>query len=533
MSYLLFPGRHLINTRFQAEYLKEILKNGYENHSSFLSGKKRFQGKIEKIIFAVTSSNQSHSRYNPIPFFQRTIGVDRFARTLGFNGFRILGIPHYGHTTSFAEFTLREIRDQTEGEITLTPENCIVLCSTPEVVKLYQELGFSILTAELGLEKVPTPIDLIRKIGVCGAEWKEDREIVQEVAPSAVDWLADYPEIAERIARIYRDPLTTQDGGLTQGRNYSTYARGMNEIVRLKYLDIRENIRPGRIVDEGCADGALLTEICRDFPDSDFYGIDLSAEFAHRFQERQRAGEFSGTYVHFFLRNLLEPIFEPESMDTTICNSTLHELWSYGGGAETVRGYLRNKFLQLTEGGRLIIRDVVAPMNADQKLWLKFLGASEQTTSLEETSSDRSATSLNRLSDRQRFDLFAADFLKNNPQRKSEVCQWKIQGDKIETTLRFAAEYLSKKDYTDNWLSEMNEEFCFWDLDQWRKELNEIGFTLLESSSAHKATRIYCNEWIVKNRWEGKITLQDPDSGKSIDYPPTNMVIVAEKPQAK
>jgi SAM-dependent methyltransferase len=132
----------------------------------------------------------------------------------------------------------------------------------------------------------------------------------------------------------------------------------MNEIIRLKYLDIRNGIRSGRIVDEGCADGALLAEISRDFPDSDLFGIDLSAEFASRFHERQRAGEFGGAYVHFFHRNLLDRIFEPESIDTTICNSTLHELWSYAEQEKTVRAYLAEKFRQLRPGGRLIIRDV-------------------------------------------------------------------------------------------------------------------------------------------------------------------------------
>ena len=78
-------------------------------------------------------------------------------------------------------------------------------------------------------------------------------------------------------------------------------------------------------MDEGCADGALLAEVSRDFPDSDVFGIDLSSEFAGRFHERQRAGEFGGAYVHFFHRNLFDRIFEPGSIDTTICNSTLHE----------------------------------------------------------------------------------------------------------------------------------------------------------------------------------------------------------------
>ena len=87
--------------------------------------------------------------------------------------------------------------------------------------------------------------------------------------------------------------------------------------IRLKYLDIRDGIKPGRVVDEGCAHGALLAEISRDFPDSDLFGIDLSSEFAGRFHERQRAGEFGGAYVHFFHRNLFDRIFEPDSIDTT------------------------------------------------------------------------------------------------------------------------------------------------------------------------------------------------------------------------
>ena len=42
-------------------------------------------------------------------------------------------------------------------------------------------------------------------------------------------------------------------------------------------------------------------------------------------------------------------------------------------------------------------------------------------------------------------------------------------------TLRAAAEFLSKKDYVDNWRSEMNEEFCFWSFTQWREVLGDVG----------------------------------------------------------
>ena len=190
------------------------------------------------------------------------------------------------------------------------------------------------------------------------------------LAHSHASLFEDFPEVPQRIARLYQDPLTNQEGSLTATRNYSLYARGMNEIIRLKYLDIRHGIKPGRIVDEGCADGALLAEISRDFPDSDLFGIDLSSEFAGRFHERQRAGEFGGAYVHFFHRNLLDRLFEPDSIDTTICNSTLHELWSYAEQEQTVRNYLAEKFRQLRPSGQLIIRDVVGPEDSDREILL-------------------------------------------------------------------------------------------------------------------------------------------------------------------
>jgi hypothetical protein len=352
MSTLLFPGRHLVNTRFQADYLASLLGRAPAELPDLLAGGAVPTSPIDRVVFAITSSNQENSRYNPVPFHIRAIGVDRFARALlaapGAHAFtyRIVGIPHYGHTTNFAAFTLKEIDCQSEPPEPLAPENTLVLCSTPEVMRLYAGLGFSLAPAEHAANTnaagtpPAVPLDLVRVIGVTGEAWADAPLVRAELAEATRSLFADFPEVPRRIARIYQDPLTNQDGSLTEKRNYATYARGMNEILRLKYLDIRDAIRPGRIADEGCADGGLLAEIAGDFPDSDLYGIDLSAEFAARFQERKRSGDFAGVYACFHLRNLLDPLFEPASIDTTICNSTLHELWSYAGQEKTVRRYL-------------------------------------------------------------------------------------------------------------------------------------------------------------------------------------------------
>ncbi|MES2695928.1 MAG: methyltransferase [Verrucomicrobiota bacterium] len=541
MSTLLFPGRHLVNTRFQFEYLRSLLGRAPAEIAGLQPGPELPTTPIDRIVFAITSSNQENSRYNPIPFYIRAIGVDRFARSLQAASapfsYRIVGIPHYGHTDNFASFTLKEIAGQSERTDLLSPADTLVLCSTPEVIALYAQLGFSVAPAELGTQPPPaTPLALVRAIGEGGdLTAAAAHPLASELSSATRSLFADFPEVPRRIARIYRDPLTNQDGSLTEKRNYATYARGMNEILRLKYLDIRDAIRPGRIVDEGCADGGLLAEIAADFPDSDLYGIDLSAEFAARFQERKRTGDFGNVYTCFYLRNLLDPIFEPESVDTTICNSTLHELWSYAAEEATVRDYLAKKFAQLRPGGRLIIRDVVGPERGDDIVLLECRADDGEDLAPEQIPAERPAALLQRLSTRSRFRLFATDFLHDLRASGRRAPDTKIRYTEtaagIRLTLRAAAEFLSKKDYTDNWRSEMNEEFCFWSFPQWRTVLGEVGFHVLDRTSTSAGSRVYLNSWIAEHRYRDHARLLAADDpSRPLDFPPTNMVLIAEKP---
>jgi SAM-dependent methyltransferase len=537
MSYLLFPGRHLVNTTFQERYLKRVLGEAPSSLAGFIPGRTVPSKAPTEIIFAITSANQENSRFNPIPFHIRAVGVDRFARQLQTETklrYRLFGIPHYGHTKNFATFTIKEIALQSEYAIQLTPDNCLVLCSTPEVIELYRQLGFSIAPAEMSeATPPPTPIEIVREIGARGNDWRSGPLVAANLARSHFDLFEDFPEVPQRIARLYQDPLTNQEGGLTATRNYSSYARGMNEIIRLKYLDIRDGIKPGRIVDEGCADGALLAEISRDFPDSDLFGIDLSSEFAGRFHERQRAGEFGGAYVHFFHRNLFDRIFEPGSIDTTLCNSTLHEIWSYGLGEKSVRNYLEEKFRQLRPGGRLLIRDVVGPEESDRPVLLWCAGDDGQNLSPTELGEHqgREALWLQGLSTRSRFLLFAKDFL--GGRRPFAFDEVQHNGEPaFRLTLRQAAEFLSKKDYTDNWSSEMNEEFCFWSFPKWKQVLSETGFHIVEDSNQLKrGSRSYVNPWVVEHRYSGQVQLFGEDGG-TINWPPTNMALIAKKPFA-
>jgi len=549
MRTLLFPGRHLANTRYQEGLLLQVLDAPLAELP--FEGEAPEGERIGRVIFAVTSANQSHSRYNPVPFHARAVGVDRFARSLrealGVEC-RIVGIPHYRPSDRFAHNLVTEIEDSSEGLLRLSPENTVVLCSTPELMAQFRLLGFPLLPAEEAEETTPLrPLDLIKRLAELGEDWQGDGLIRRHLSPATYSLWTDYPELPTRIVRLYRDPLLNDEGSLTETRDYQTYAWGMSNpaIIELKYKDIAMAITEGRIVDEGCADGALLIPIARDHPDADLIGIDIAAEFLALCAERQRRGDFADSYVHFHQRNLLDESFEPGSIDVTICNSTTHELWSYGEGAKTLRGYLRHKHRQSARGGRLIVRDVVGPRDGEREVWL---WCNSEDGSNEEPLKDFAEEAAFReylvgLSTAARFLRFCQDFLAE--ERSPELAEvWpglkpvefreeeRDGRSYVVLSLRNAAEFISRKDYTDNWHSEMHEQFCFWDFEAWKRELPAAGWTVIETPSEPEAgSRVYLNPWIVENRYLGKVELFSEHGGALVPepYPPTNVVMVAER----
>lgn len=554
MAYLLFPGRHLCFTVGQAALLRGRLGKPIRQ-ASWLQragpSSPDASDAPDTLVLAITSSNQSNSRYNPIDFHLRAIGADRFVRALqgeaaaaggtwGPGGaaslrFRIVGVPHFGQTERFARHTLLEIEEQTEGAVCLTPANTLVLCSTPGVVEQYAALGFG-LAAE-GEERGPLPIDLVRRAAEAGETWADDRLLAEHLHPSSRSLWLDFPEVPRRITRLYRDPLLNEQGSMTATRNYAAYAWAMSNpaAVEFKYADVKDAIRPGRIVDEGCADGALLVPIARDFPDSDLIGIEITGEFLAQCRERQRRGDFGGTYCHFHQRNLLEDLFEPGSIDTTLCNSTVHELWSFGGQAPTVRAYFVRKIRQARRGGRLVIRDVVGPddMGRPVLMWLNDADGSNGDPLEEIVDPAALRKHLDGLSTAARFVRFARDFLRemraSGRRAPDTAVAWReetIDGRRcVALPLKHAAEFLAKKDYTASWDSEMNEEFTFWSFADWKRELESAGFHVLPLS------RAYTNPWLVDNRFKAKAELYERVGGGlvRVDYPATNLVIVGEK----
>ena len=504
---LLIPGRHHLLTTFQEKYLAGIV---------------RYQ-EIDAIIFAVTSANHSNTRRNPLPFYLRALSIEEFGRSLGIPCY-IYGIDDVGNAKNFSSYTVKRIHHESEGLFDLDPTNTVVVCSTP-VFEMYEKEGFQILTAELEDRKTwkhnsVMPWDIVERIAAA-KDWKNDPWIVENMHPASIDIWSRY-RCGEKVQMLFRDKMISDDGDITTTRDYNTYVRQMDDIAVLKYNETAPFIRAGRIGDIGCAVGSWIKLACNDsrWRESDFYGIEVARHLFDICQQRKHNGEFNNPFVFFSQRNAVTGLaFDKGSMNTIHTSSLTHEIESYGGRQELLT-FIKNRYEELAPGGVWINRDVVGPEDRDRMVLMRLSRADGRNDDFDRKHSTREnlAEYLKGLSTYGRFLRFAKDF------RAKEGYQLKysVDSDYIKLSLKDACEFMSRKDYIDNWESEMHETFCFWDFNDWKDHLTEVGFSIAEGSHT------YTNQWIVDNRLKGKVELFE-EEGARLDYPVTNMIMIAQK----
>lgn len=527
--YLLFPGRHQLLTNFQFDYLSGLLSNGL--HTAFdIHGKALPAGDIDAIVFAVTSANHSNTRRNPLPFYLRALAIREFTASLGVPVY-IYGIDDVGNLSNFATYTLKRIRHESDGLLDMTPDNTAVICSTP-VLEMYAPLGFSILPAELTnrhswQHSTALPWDVVERIATTDA-WEDDTYIHDHMHPSSRALWQQY-RLASKVQLLFRDHMIGEDGDITTTRDYNTYVRQMDNIAALKYTDTAPYIRPGRVGDIGCAVGSWIKLACDDvrLRESDFYGIEVARHLFDICQQRKHNGEFKNPFVFFSQRNAVTGLaFEPNSMDTIHTSSLTHEIESYGSRADLLT-FIRNRYAELRPGGIWINRDVVGPVDKQQRVLMKLNetdGGNDDIFNAAETR-EVLALHLEGLSTAARFRRFARDFRRKEGYTLGYE-DVTLRGERyVRLSLGDACEFMSRKDYTDNWESEMHETFTFWSLADWTRVLEEAGFTVLPVSKA------YVNDWIVANRLVGKVELFESvgEEIKPLAYPVTNMLMLAEK----
>jgi len=535
---LLVPGRHHLLTTFQASYLFRFCNGGMDGEVD-MDGRP-LEGRIDRVVFAVTSADHSLTRRNPLPFFARAMALHELGANLGID-LLVYGIPEAGNRSDFAEYAIKTIFHESEGTVSLTSDDCVVACATG-VADLYRKAGFRVWGAERSLSSPHLlPWEILEKIAA-DENWRKDREIADGIHPVSYRLLIRYG-FDRMLARVMSDPLLGADGDITATRDYGSYVRQMDQNIEQKWQDTEAFIKPGRIGDIGCAVGSWIAKASHDprFVNSDFYGIEITMALHDICLQRRHNGEFGTPNVWFAQRNAVEgTVFKPGSMTTIHTSSLTHEIESYAGRDALMR-FIGNRLRELEAGGVWINRDVVGPENPESRILLELStndGASPSADELAREHERLRGTGaplgewLASISTYSRFLVFAHDFRKAEGytleweeakrRRNADGAEGCTTNRLVGLTLADAMEFLSKKDYTDNWESEMHETFCFWSFSRWKENLENAGFSVSAKS------RAVTNEWIVNNRWLGKARLLD-ESENPLPWPPTNAILIAEK----
>lgn len=504
-QFVLFPGRHHLLTRFQADYLSRLVAPAGAT-----------------VVWAVTSANHENTRRNPVPYHRREAAIERFSVLAGL---RSLVVPVFdtAPTDRFADVTLKSVAVATGLE--LTPADTVVACSTPEVALLYEKLGFTIALVEADPEWAsagaapPRPWDVLTRLAAGDESWRELAH------PATLDVFARY-RLVEQVRAVANDPVVGDEGGLTATRDYRTYVEAFADGAARKWDLVRRHVRPGRIVDVGCGAGAILELADRDpaLRESDLIGVEIARHLYEECVHKKAQGAFTNPNVHFYRRNVLGgAVFRPRSVDTTLTFALTHEIWSYGERWDSLRAFVQAIYAHTVPGGVWVNSDVCGPDGKDRPVVLRLetgdgANPAAPRTDLADLPPAEVARYVAGLSTRARLDQFAVDYRFPLPYEP-------VAGD--PTTVRMplgaAMDYLTRKDYADNWLSEAQEQFCGLEFADWKGLLTDAGFEIDFASGTYR------NDWIVDNRIAPVAALTRPD-GEPLDWPATHVLLVARRP---
>jgi hypothetical protein len=112
-SYVLFPGRHHVLTRFQASYLKGLLGTRVAPDAT--------------VIWAVTSANHQTTKRNPVPFDRREAAIERLSVLEDLRSL-VVGVVDTPPTDDFAEVTVKAVAAATGDRVVPDPASTLVAC---------------------------------------------------------------------------------------------------------------------------------------------------------------------------------------------------------------------------------------------------------------------------------------------------------------------------------------------------------------------------------------------------------------------
>lgn len=529
-QYILIPGRHHLLTQYMYDYFCDIAKN--KNATTIRGESVSFDPQLQ-LVWAITSSNHSNTRRNPVPNYRREASVEIFMHDIP-AGALTYHIPNVGTTNRFADYLLKTISVESRGLTNLTPNNCVVATSTPSVIALFESLGYKILSIELdSLEpleyRAKTAWEILLELVEAKSYWRDSDAFKSKIHPASRQILEKY-DLGSLIVELHQDPLVGEEGDITETRDYEVYRQAFDQGAERKYKLLSRFIEPGRIVDIGCATGALIKQLDNDdrLVESDFFGVEVARPLYEYCLQRRSNGEFKNENIFFYQRNIMRgKLFEDNSINTSISISLTHEIESYLG-RDSLHKFMRQVYDQTAPGGVWINLDVIGPENKDEMVWLWVNhedGQDDDGREFAREESEAYAQYLSGLSTLGRLRRFIKDFRAVELEHiGAEIVE---RDGKWYGKMRHAdaVDFMTTKDYIDSWYSEMHERFCYFAPSEWYAALSEVGFSVDPASGAFQ------NEWINQHRFDGSVALHRESNGELewMGYPDTTILLIAKK----
>ncbi len=264
-----------------------------------------------------------------------------------------------------------------------------------------------------------------------------------------------------------------------------------------------------KIVHMGCGDGELSFAMAVLSPKMKFVAVDKSKRNINMAREKYQIHN-----LEFIQGDVSGDLFPPESVDVIINSFILHIVFSNSRYNESiVSDTLRKHFQMLKNDGIMFIRDYAKP--PDGKFVL-----------MEMHDEDSEGDDVDQLCEADLLDWYSEHarpkqdpgcggfFLEELPPSFPRTRLFRLP-------FKWAYEFIMRKDNREGWDNNLPNEFTFFTVEEFRRELRRMG-ARIQYSGPH------WDEAFIKENFDGHFRLYDND-GTPLGDPPTSFISVARK----
>jgi precorrin-6B methylase 2 len=301
-----------------------------------------------------------------------------------------------------------------------------------------------------------------------------------------------------------------------------SYQEKINSI--LPHLQHIEDEQDGLIVDIGVCTGKMASFYANTFKNCNVIGTDIIEKNVMC----ANSNETNRNNIVFVNSPANKQIVTDCSTSAFIFCSVMHEIYSYGNHInkmDNVKEVLGVTRKSLKDDGVIIIRDFVKPKDNNVVIMSHQNDDIQHNISFDRYCLDFLRAKFNKVDGvNEVYGVNEVDRMINgfSPQLFEMQTNKKMDCIDYITNAESAYEFIFRKDYWQNYKAELEEIYGFWSKNHAEKLLTENGFKVIFSEYVN-------NDWINKNRIDGKIQLFDPSTGKNLKIPNYQLVIVGKK----